>query len=56
MQRLPWQYRKTILHKLAITGESCAFYNSIPTVCGIIEQRVAYMLHVGTYLMGTTCF
>ena len=56
MQRLPWQYRKTILHKLAISGEGRSFDDSIPTVCGIIKQRVAYMLHVGTYLMGTTCF
>ena len=48
MQRLPWQYRKTILHKLAISGEGRSFDDSIPTVCGIIEQRVANMLHVGT--------
>jgi len=56
MKGLPLANMKTIINKLFVFGIHGPFYNFITPIKVIIEYRVADMLHVDPYLVGTAGF
>src|ERR1035437_6269855 len=56
MQCMAWTNGKAIIYKLFVFGKHSSFYNFVAAIKVIIKYRVAYKLHVHTYLVGTSGF
>src|SRR5512143_124695 len=56
MQCVSRANRETIFHELFVPGKYGSFYNFIAAIEIIVEQRMAYVLHVDADLVGATCF
>lgn len=56
MQRLTRAYLKTVGYKFLIRAGAFTSQYFIAPVTGVVEKRMAYMLHMYTYLMCTPRF
>lgn len=56
MQCLPWTNGEAIIDKLFILRIHRSLYDLIAAIKVVIEQRVAEIFHVHTYLVRTACF
>ena len=52
VQGLPWQELEAVVHKLLVFGECCSLQYLVATVCGIVEEGMADVFHVGANLVG----
>lgn len=53
MECLTWAYLETVVDELSVTGCGRALQYLVASVSLVVEQCVTYVLHVGTYLVGT---
>lgn len=53
MECLAGAERETVVDKLLVAGELVSPQDLVPAVACISEEWVPYVLHVGTYLVGT---
>lgn len=56
MKCLSRQEREAVFDKLLVAAEGSALEDAVATISGIVEEGVAYMLHMGAYLVRATCF
>jgi hypothetical protein len=56
MQCMPRTNLKAIFYKLFVLRKNGSFYDPVAAISFIIEKRMTYMLHVGSYLVGSASF
>ena len=54
MECVAGQDLEAIVHKLLVFGEDRALDDMVAAVGGVIEEGVAFVLHVDTYLVGAS--
>lgn len=54
VESLARQNGEAVVYKLAVATEGGALEDGIAAVGGVVEERVAYVAHVGSYLVGAT--
>ena len=56
MKCLTWTELEAVLDKRLVTAASLTSQDFGSTIGLVHEERMTYLLHVGTNLMGTSCF